>query len=142
MSNKKIPPITNPDVARIFAGYTNDTRDKLMRVRALILETAANTTGVGMLEECLKWGEPSYLTTRSKSGSTIRIDAKARDNGGFGLYFNCQTSLIDSFKNHYGDKLTFGSNRAILFKADDEIPMEELRHCISMALTYHLDKRR
>lgn len=138
----KAPPIKNPDVAEVFAGYPEAVRKKLTYIRALILETAANTAGVGAIDECLKWGEPSYLTNQSKSGSTIRIDAKAKDNGGFGLYFNCKTSLIENFKNHYANELIFSGNRAIIFNANDQIPVEELRHCIAMALTYHLDKKR
>jgi len=140
MEFKNIPTIKNPDVADVFVNYPDIVRDKLTHIRALIYETAANTKGVGQLDECLKWGEPSYLTSQTKSGSTIRIAAKPNNNGGFGLYFNCKTNLVENFKNHYGDKLNFGGNRAILFAIDDEIPTEELRHCIAMALTYHLNK--
>lgn len=140
MNKNNIPPIANSLVADVFENYAPDVRNKLKTIRALIFDVAAKTEGVGELQECLKWGEPSYLTSQSKSGSTIRIDAKAKDNGGFAIYFNCNTTLVETFKNHYGDKLTFSGNRAILLKENDEIPVEELRHCISLALTYHLDE--
>ena len=37
-----------------------------MFLRQLIFETAAATEVVGELEETLKWGEPSYLTPKTK----------------------------------------------------------------------------
>ena len=45
-----------------------------MKLRQLIFDVAAKTKDVGQLEETLKWGEPAYLTSESKSGSLIRID--------------------------------------------------------------------
>jgi hypothetical protein len=35
------------------------------------------------------------------------------------------------------DKFRYEGNRAILFRVDDKVPVRELSHCISMALTYH-----
>ena len=67
--------IDNPEVARVFDGYPEPMRKKMMRLRQLVLDTASETEGVDAPEETLKWGEPSYLT---KDGSTIRMDWKAR----------------------------------------------------------------
>ena len=53
------------------------------------------------------------------------------------MYFNCNTSLVDTFKAIYGDVFTFAGNRAIVFGETAELPIEELKHCISLALTYH-----
>ncbi len=33
--------------------------------------------------------------------------------------------------------LRFEGNRAVLFDVDTSIPVAELKHCISLALTYH-----
>ena len=82
------------DVQAVFDSYPADIRKCLMELRNLLLETAADTEGVGPLEETLKWGEPSYLTSRSRSGSTIRMAWKAKTPDEYALYFNCQTSLI------------------------------------------------
>ena len=65
--------IENPQVAAVFNNYPEKMRERLLFLRQLILETAAITEGVGQLEETLKWGEPSYLTPTTKSGSTVRI---------------------------------------------------------------------
>ena len=126
--------IENPTVARVFDGYPAPIRRKLLRLRQLVLDTAAETEGVNTLEETLKWGEPSYL---NKGGSTLRIDWKSRAPEQYAMYFNCNTSLVDTFKAIYGDVFTFAGNRAIVFGETDGLPIEELKHCISLALTYH-----
>ena len=41
----------------------------------------------------------------------------------------------------YGDVLALEGNRAVVLTAGQRAPEEVLRHCIAMALTYHLDRR-
>ena len=126
--------IENPEVARVFDGYPEPMRKKMLHLRQIVLNTAAETEGVDALEETLKWGEPSYL---NKDGSTIRMDWKARTPNQYAMYFNCNSSLIATFKDVYGDVFTFEGNRAIVFGETDDLPITELKHCISLALTYH-----
>lgn len=126
--------INNPDVAEVFNRYPKPIRENLMFLRQLVLDAASETEGVGTVEETLKWGEPSYVT---KSGSTIRMGWKESAPHRYALYFHCRTKLVDTFKELYKDELRFEGNRAIVFEEDDVIPMEELKHCISLALTYH-----
>lgn len=57
------------------------------------------------------------------------------------MFFHCQTTLVDTFKEMYRGQFEFGGNRSIIFSEKDKVPVEELSHCISMALTYHLNKR-
>jgi Domain of unknown function (DU1801) len=116
-------------------------RGKLLSLRELIFQTAAGTKGVGVLEETLKWGEPAYLTTQSKSGSTIRLGWKAAKPKQYTMYFHCQTNLIDTFKQLFPEDFTFEGNRAIVFEAQDTPPKDALRFCVNAALTYHLHKR-
>ena len=71
------------------------------------------TEDVNALEETLKWGEPSYLT---KGGITLRMDWKDRALDRYEMYFNCNTSLVDTFKEVYGDVFTFEGNRAIVWQ--------------------------
>ena len=49
------------NVAKVFAAYPEDVRAKLMKLRAIIFETAETIDGVGPLEETLKWG-PAQLS--------------------------------------------------------------------------------
>jgi len=126
--------IEDPAVGAVFDNYPAEIKHKMMTLRQLILDTASETEGVTALEETLKWGEPSYLT---KGGSTIRIDWKQSRPNEYAMYFNCKSKLIDTFKELYRDALTFDGNRAIVFNVDDEIPANELKHCVALALTYH-----
>ena len=108
-----------------------------MALRALIFEVAAATEGVGRLEETLKWGEPAYVTSQSKSGSTIRIGWKKSRPAQYAMYFNCQTTLVDSFKTLFPAEFAFEGNRAIVFDESDVVPVDSLSNCIVSALTYH-----
>lgn len=132
----------NPDVNDKFESYPRHIRPKLEFLRSLIFEVAANTPTVGKLEETLKWGEPSYLTSESKSGTTIRIDWKAKTPDQYAMYFNCKTTLVEDYRSLFGDTLAFGGNRAILFGVNDSLPENEVRACIGMALNYHVDKKK
>lgn len=130
--------IKNPRVAEVFDSYPRPVREKMMRLRQLVIDVASETDGVDDLEETLKWGEPSYLT---KGGSTVRMDWKSKRPEQYALYFNCNTSLIQTFAELYGYVLEFDGKQAITFAEQDELPVEELKHCIALALTYHRVKR-
>ncbi len=86
------------------------------------------------IEETLKWGEPSYLV---KGGSTIRVAWRPKSPNNFAVYFNCQTVLIETFKELYGEQFSFEGNRAIVLNVSDPVSMRALEHCISLALRYH-----
>jgi hypothetical protein len=132
----------DPAVEAVFDAYPKPLRTKLLALRRLILDTARTTKGVGVLQETLKWGQPSYLTPETKSGSTIRIDRVKSDASQFAVYFHCQTDLVETFRELYPTELHYGGNRSILLDAQDDIPEPALRHCVALALTYHLNKRR
>ena len=127
----------NAEVAEVFNHYPKHIRQRLMLLRQLVMETASQSEGVGPLEEALKWGEPSYV---AKNGSTIRMDWKSSKPDQYALYFNCKTKLVDTFKELYGDKLKLEGNRAIVFDIHDEIPVNEVKYCIFLSLTYHSRK--
>jgi Domain of unknown function (DU1801) len=131
----------DPAVAAVLDSYPKPLKSKLLALRALILDTARKTEGVGRLEEALKWGQASYLTSESRSGSTVRIDRVKSADDQVAVYFHCQTHLVETFRELYPE-LSFGGNRAILLQADKELPEAELRHCMALALTYHLGKRK
>lgn len=124
----------------VFEAYPKPVKARLLALRRLIFDTAKTTKGVGGLEEALKWGQPSYLTPETKSGSTVRIDQVKASPGQVAVYFHCQTDLVETFRELY-PKLSFSGNRAILLDAKAKLPVAELRHCVALALTYHLRKR-
>ena len=128
-------------VTAVFNNYPEKMRKKLLFLRQLIFDTAVATEGVGELEETLKWGEPSYLTPQTKSGSTVRIDWKKKNEGQYAMYFKCTTNLVETFREKYPTEFKYGGNRSIIFDEDDDIPVQALRDCIALALTYHLRKK-
>ena len=126
-------------VADAMTACPRSTRVQIDALRALIYETVAATPGVGEIEETLKWGQPSYLTHKPKSGTTIRLgwdEAGAR----LSLFVHCQTSLVDAWRDRYGDTLTLIGNREIALPTDQPLPRAALQHCIAMAMTYHWRK--
>jgi len=113
----------------------------LMALRELIFDVAAGTEGVGPLSETLKWGQPSYLTEQTGSGSTVRIDCLKNANG-YAIYFHCQSGLVGRFRELYADSFRYEGERAILFDAKERLPLKALSHCIGLALTHHARKKK
>ena len=129
----------NPEVHSVFENYPDYVREKVLNIRRIIIETAQETSGVEILEETLKWGEPSYL---AKNGSTVRVDWKTKSPDQYAVYFKCTSKLVPTFKKVYGNLFTFEGNRAIVFKMDEVIPVMELKNCIRTALEYHRRKNK
>ena len=128
------------EIDNTYDAYDGIRGNKLRELRKLVLEVAEKTDGVGQIEECLKWGQPSFVTVRPKSGSTVRIDAISDTDDKYAMYFICNTSLVDQFREIYPDTFEYQGNRAIIFDTNQPVPEEELRHCVAMALTYHLKR--
>ena len=132
----------DPGVAATFKAYPPDVRARLMALRETIFEVAAATPGVGRLTETLKWGQPGYLTEETGSGTTVRIDQLKGDSGGYAIYFHCRSGLVGQFRELYPETFAYEGERAILFDPRTNVPARELRHCIALALTHHLRKKK
>ncbi len=135
---KARPPIADPAVGAVFAGYPAGLRGPLLALRRLILETATATPAVGAVTETLKWGEPAYRPQRPRTGTTLRIAPLRGRPDRYGLFVNCRTTLLEDFRQRYPGQFRFEGSRALLFAAAEPPPAEALRHCIALALTYHL----
>lgn len=123
-----------------LAAYPAPIRERLRALRELILETARETPGVGRIEEDLRWGQPSFLTPETKSGSTVRIGGVTKDSERYAIYFHCQSGLVEKFQAIYGDTFSYEGRRAITLSLSDRVPRTALKHCIALALTHHLRK--
>lgn len=129
----------NPAVAAVLDSYPTALRQRLLWLRSLIQETAASTEGVGPLEETLKWGEVSYLTSQSGSGTTVRI-GRDKQSGRPAIYVNCQTDLVSRYRALYPEGFGYDGDRGVIL---DEAPDDAaLRHMVALALTYHASKKR
>ncbi|MCF7560443.1 DUF1801 domain-containing protein [Sabulilitoribacter multivorans] len=132
--SKTMQIVSSPKVEDVFNRYPKTVKKQMLNLRKLVLKTASQIDSVEKLEETLKWGEPSYIT---KHGSTLRMDWKAKNPNQYAMYFQCTSSLVSTFKTIYKNTFKYEGKRAILFDLNDNIPEAELKHCISLALTYH-----
>ena len=127
-------PIKDASVKAAFDNFPPSKRKRLIELRELILDVAS-ASDIDDIEETLKWGEPAYLC---KTGSTIRLGwQKKKHPEATGVYFNCQTSLIDTFKELYADELSFEGNRGIVLPDSSKIPQSAIKHCVELSLMYH-----
>ena len=130
------------DVVQAFDAFPKAVRRRLLQARRLIFETAAKLEGVGPLTETLKWGEPAYLTEVTGSGSTIRLGWFKSSDKDCAVLFNCQTNLVETFRERFPDIFAFEKNRAILLSASDPLPRGPLATCLATALTYRQTRRK
>ena len=125
-------------IREVYSSYPPLHREKLLLIRGMIFNIAKQFPEIGEIEETLKWGEPSYLTT-NKTGSTIRLAWNKKKPNQCGIYFNCKTTLISTFRKKYKDLFVFEKNRAIIFKKNEIVNTQgALSDCIKSALTYHI----
>ena len=125
--------VTTATAQQKLSSYPQPARGKLTTLRQLIIDGAEQIDGVTAVQETLKWGQLSYAV---KGGSPIRLDL--HDEGETAaLYFHCQTQLVETFRELYGDQLDLDGKRAILLTVSDPIPTAEVAHCLQLALTYH-----
>lgn len=139
--SSRFTPFADPAVQRVFDAYPDAVRGSMLELRELVFRTAAETPGVGLLDETLKWGEPAYLTSATGSGSTVRMDWKARHPRQFALYFHCKTDLVETFRTLFPHEFAFEGNRALLFTVGERIPADSTAFCVAASLTYHLRKK-
>lgn len=135
---KKFVLTSSAEVDDVFSSYPDSVREKMQRLRELVIETAEETAGIDALEETLKWREPSFVT---RKGSTLRMDWKEKTPDQYAMYFQCTSRLVDTFRMAFGNKFRYEGNRAIVFQLNQKIPVAELKSCIRATLTYHEVKR-
>lgn len=133
---KQFKSFEDPAVEAVFSNFPDDERRGLLQLRELIFQVAAKTEGVGEVLEALRWGQPSYLTPHSKSGSTIRLGLSK--SGGFAIFTHCQSTIMSDFQAVYNEGFNFDRNRAVHFKTDDPLTLDKLELLVHRALTYHM----
>ncbi|UWQ45745.1 DUF1801 domain-containing protein [Leisingera aquaemixtae] len=131
-----IPPFASPDIEAAFDVPDVKARAGLLALRRLIFDTAAQTPEAGRIEEALRWGQPSYLTPETGTGSAIRLGIPK--GARFALFVHCQSRLIPEFAAAFPAWDRFEGTRAVLFNNPREV--EPVRHgwLIKRALTYRI----
>ncbi|MEP5182076.1 MAG: DUF1801 domain-containing protein [Rhizobiaceae bacterium] len=147
-----MPESMPPEVKSAFATYREANAllgEQLLLCRELIFDAAGTVDEIGTITETLKWGQPSYLTEATGSGSTIRLAPAEMEaaSGGVAttkpaLFVHCATDLIEQFKTFYPATFDYQGKRALVIRDDIAAVREELRHCMALALTYKLRKRK
>lgn len=126
------------DIQKAFDDFPESLRQGLWALRGLIVSVAhEHRDDITQFEETLKWGQPSYL---SKEGSTVRLGWHANRPNEYAIYFHCQTRLVETFRELYGHELRFEGNRAMVFSVEESLPVDSVKHCVYLALTYHTCK--
>ena len=124
----------DPNVSAVFASYGEKDRLKLEQLRSFVMAAVHGIDPDLKVAETLKWGQPAYAVQR---GSPIRLGWSKKEPQGCAIFFHCQTSLVETFKTLYGDRLTYEGKRAVVFPGDEPVPEKIVSHCITLALTYH-----
>ena len=126
-------------IDKVLDSYDKPQAQRLEELREIIHDTAEDIPQIKRLEECLKWGQPSFVVKPDRIGSTVRID---KSGDGVSVYFICTTGLVDQFREIYPESFNYVGNREIHFGLKDKLPKDELKHCIAMAFTHHLNKKK
>jgi len=121
------------EVEEKYNTYSPDVRSKLLEIRELVISVVKEENITGF-EEALKWGEISFL---AKKGSTFRVDAPASMPGKLAVYFHCQSLLVETFRQVFGERFVYEENRAIILEQEKPLPEAELKVCFRTALNYH-----
>lgn len=123
----------NIEIQKKIECYPSVAKERFLSIRSVIYQVAEEES-LGVVNESLKWGEPSYS---AKGGSPIRIDWKPKYPHQISLYVNCNTCLLETYRELFGEILECKGNREITLSLEQPIPMQALRSCIYMALRYH-----
>ncbi|MEM9864202.1 MAG: DUF1801 domain-containing protein [Myxococcota bacterium] len=126
------------EVVEAFQSHPPAIRDALLSLRRVIWQTVAATEGVGEVSEVLRWGQPSYITAKPRTGSTFRLGALEGER--YALFFHCQTTLVERFRVEHGDTLKYEGNRALWWNVGEAFDEARVAECVRAALLYR--KRR
>jgi hypothetical protein len=131
-----VHPFQTLKVKAAYDAFGQKQQGIALMLRDLVFDVARDTPEAGEIAETLKWGQPSFITPKTESGSTLRIGVtKAGDTG---LYAHCGTSIISDYAATFPGDDRIDGNRGVLFSTADDIAKDRLRHLIRHGLTYHL----
>jgi hypothetical protein len=129
----------NSEIRQVFDNCQLKTKQALLTIRQWIFEIATSSDEIGQIEECLKWGEPSYVTCSPKSGTTLRLSQLKSNPDEYALFVHCQTTLIEEFRVVYPD-FQYDKNRGVIFDSSKPLQTDAIKQFVFLALTYHCRK--
>jgi hypothetical protein len=129
-------PFGDKAVEKAFAAFPTEALKTAFALRDLIFDVAAQTPQAGPIEETLRWGQPAYLTSQTRAGSSLRIGLMK--TGEVAIFAHCATTIISTYATTFPEMDRIEGNRAVVFSSADDIVPERLRLLIQHGLTYHL----
>ena len=129
----------SPLLSRI-ATWPVSAKEMLWRCRA-IFHDVAEQAKVGTLDETLKWGQPSWRPSKSRTGSTLRIDWNPKFPDRLSFFVDCKTDLAARMQTLYPDLPENDGQRHLAITLSAPLPEQAITHLADMTFTYHRAKR-
>lgn len=99
--------------------YPSKARQRLIEIRDLVYEVAEEEQ-LGEITEDIKWGEPSFSV---KKGSPFRMGWKSKQPNQVSLYFNCKTTLVETFKRYIETPFNLKVKEKLYFHCQTQYPL-------------------
>ena len=129
-----------PLLARI-ANWSPASQQALWTCRTLFHDMAEQS-GVGPLDETLKWQQPSWRPVKPRTGSTLRMGWTAGAPEVLSLFVDCKTDLAARMQQIYPDLPGNDGRREISLDLTRDLPTDPIAHLAQMTFTYHLAAHR
>lgn len=123
----------------LIAKWPDPARAALWTCRRLFQQISKDS-GVGPLDEALKWGHPSWRPLKPRTGSTLRLQWQPDQPDHMALYVDCKTDLAAQMSTLYPALPANDLRRRMAFRLD-ALPEQALSHLAQMTFSYHLSKR-
>ncbi|TKZ21691.1 hypothetical protein FAP39_03565 [Shimia litoralis] len=126
------------DVQAVVRSWPSAAQSHFYTLRDILWGVAAADPAIGHLSEALRWGEPSFLTKQSGSGTTLRISWSAKHPDDIGIYVICRTDMLEQVRSLYPDSFRYVGTRGAMLSLNSDIPEDAVAFCGQRAFTYHL----
>ncbi len=135
-SDGAAPPLQNPNLKSCVNHWPDDARRCFQTIRGIVYEVSARAD-VGPLIETLKWGQPSWLPERKRTGTTLRCFWSPQRPERISLFVPCSTTLIETMKTLYPKTFEYEGKRGLHMSLTEDLPHDAIDHCAFLTLTYH-----
>lgn len=112
----------------------------LWTCRTLYHQTA-QAADVGVLDEALKWGQPSWRPMTPRTGSTLRMGWSAEAADSMTFFVDCKTDIASRMADIYPDTFANDGRRQLALSLSDPVPQDPVQHLAEMTFCYHRAKR-
>ena len=102
--------------------------------------TGEHVADVGVLDESLKWGQPSWRPRRPRTGSTLRLNWSDNAPDSLMAYVDCKTDLAAQMKTRFPDLPGNDGRRALRFDLNEN-NTDALWQLAHLTFTYHRAKQ-